>query len=159
MISKNIYDPYARHFAAFVVPLFLQTYDQVDNATRSKMEELVMTWRTGSPTGKELFGIPAQAAIERGIWGDGSSVSAIARRRRNTRAKRHHQSSTAQPSGHITKAQVLSELEFTLGQKERAVQANPYDTLSASHIAVLHQVSNLPFSGMPAHYFFSFASS
>jgi pre-mRNA cleavage complex 2 protein Pcf11 len=43
-------------------------------------------------------------------------------------------------SGLITKSQVLSELQFTLGQKERALQASPYDTLSQNHIAVLHQV-------------------
>lgn len=35
---------------------------------------------------------------------------------------------------------MLSELLYTLGQKERAVQANPYDTLSQNHIAVLQQV-------------------
>jgi hypothetical protein len=41
----------------------------------------------------------------------------------------------------ITKSQVLSELQFTLGQKERALQANPYDSTSQTHIAILHQVS------------------
>jgi pre-mRNA cleavage complex 2 protein Pcf11 len=72
-ISKNVYDPYARHFAAFVIPLFLETYGQVDENTRSKMEEMLLTWRTGSPNGKELFGVPPQVAIERGVWGDGGS--------------------------------------------------------------------------------------
>ena len=43
-------------------------------------------------------------------------------------------------TGQITKSQVLSELQFTLGQKERAVLSNPYDTTSQNHIAVLHQV-------------------
>ena len=47
MISKNIYEAYARLFAAFIVPLFLEAYEQVDNPTRTKMEELVITWRTG----------------------------------------------------------------------------------------------------------------
>jgi hypothetical protein len=32
--------------------------------------------------------------------------------------------------GQISKPQVLGELEFTLGQKERALQANPYDNVS-----------------------------
>jgi pre-mRNA cleavage complex 2 protein Pcf11 len=72
-ISKNVYDPYARHFAVFVIPLFLETYGQVDENTRSKMEEMLLTWRTGSPTGKELFGVPPQVAIERGVWGDGAT--------------------------------------------------------------------------------------
>ncbi|KAL0573968.1 mRNA 3' end processing factor [Marasmius crinis-equi] len=73
MISKNIYEPYARHFATFIVPLFIKTYHQVDEPTRSKMLELLLTWRTGFPPGKELFGVPAQVSIERSIWGDGSN--------------------------------------------------------------------------------------
>ena len=74
-ISKNVSDPYSRHFAAVVVPLFLDTYHEVDDSTRSKMEEMLLTWRTGSPSGIELFGVPCQIAIERGVWGDGSSLS------------------------------------------------------------------------------------
>ncbi|KAF8745906.1 hypothetical protein AX14_004211 [Amanita brunnescens Koide BX004] len=121
-ISKNVYEPYARHFASFVIPLFLETYGQVDEVTRNKMEEMLFTWRTGSPTGKELFGVAPQIAIERGVWGNGSS--------------------------RVTKAQVLSELEYTLGQKERALQANPYDMLSQNHVSVLHQLRRLVEAGV-----------
>ncbi|KAE9397118.1 hypothetical protein BT96DRAFT_966286 [Gymnopus androsaceus JB14] len=128
MISKNIYEPYARHFARFVVPLFHETYQQVDEPTRSKMVELVLTWRTGSPMGKELFGVAAQVSIERNIWGDGSSTQS---------------SGFYTGVGQITKAQVLSELEFTLGQKERAVQANPNDYTSKNHISVLQQLRKI----------------
>jgi len=142
MISKNIFEPYARLFSTFVIPLFLETYQQVDEATRSKMVELVLTWRTGSPTGKELFGVPAQVQIERSIWGETSSSvrprSVNVRRRPQNR--RFKSASTSQSNGFITKSQVLSELEFTLGQKERAVQANPSDTTSQNHLHVLHQV-------------------
>ncbi|KAL4266257.1 CID domain-containing protein [Pleurotus pulmonarius] len=127
-ISKNVYDPYARHFASVVIPLFLESYHQVDAATRSKMEEMLLTWRTGSPTGKELFGVAPQIGIERGVWGDGSSSSS---------------SGFYSGSGQITKAQVLSELEFTLGQKERNLQSNPYDSASRNHINVLHQLRKL----------------
>jgi pre-mRNA cleavage complex 2 protein Pcf11 len=68
-ISKNVFEPYGRTFTPFIVPLFLETYGLVDAPTRSKMEEMLLTWRTGSPSGKELFGISSQVAIERGIWG------------------------------------------------------------------------------------------
>ncbi|KAG6856339.1 hypothetical protein H0H87_005457 [Tephrocybe sp. NHM501043] len=132
-ISKNVYEPYARHFAAFVIPLFLETYGQVDQATRSKMEEMLLTWRTGSPHGKELFGVPAQVSIERGVWVDAGSSS-------NT--------GFYNGSGHITKAQVLSELEFSLSQKERALQANPYDTTTQGHVGVLHQLRGLVEAGV-----------
>ncbi|KAG6869287.1 hypothetical protein C0993_000040 [Termitomyces sp. T159_Od127] len=131
-ISKNVYEPYARHFATFVIPLFLETYGQVDEATRSKMEEMLLTWRSGSPHGKELFGVPPQVAIERGVWGDGASGL-------NT---------SHGGAGHVTKAQVLSELEFSLSQKERALQANPYDTTTQGHIGVLHQLRSLVEAGV-----------
>ncbi|KAJ7764985.1 hypothetical protein DFH07DRAFT_811027 [Mycena maculata] len=133
-ISKNVYDPYARHFSVFVVPLFLETYHQVDENTRSKMEEMLITWRTGAPTGNELFGAAAQRAIERGVWGDGGSST-------NT-------NNFYSGSGQITKTQVLTELEFTLNQKERAVQANPYDTTSQNHISILHQLRKLVEAGV-----------
>ncbi|KAF9076755.1 hypothetical protein BDP27DRAFT_1254578 [Rhodocollybia butyracea] len=133
MISKNLYEPYARHFARFVIPLFIETYQQVDEATRSKMVELVLTWRTGSPVGKELFGVPAQVSIERSIWGDGLSSS---------------NNGFYSGVGQITKAQVLSELEFTLGQKERAVQANPSDFTAKTHVNVLHQLRKIVEAGV-----------
>ncbi|KAJ7638922.1 hypothetical protein FB45DRAFT_904269 [Roridomyces roridus] len=125
-ISKNVFDPYARQFSAFVVPLFLETYHQVDQSTRSKMEEMLITWRTGSPTNTDLFGPDAQRAIERGVWGDPNNNY----------------------SNQITKTQVLTELEFTLNQKERAVQTNVYDTTSQNHINVLHQLRKLVEAGV-----------
>jgi pre-mRNA cleavage complex 2 protein Pcf11 len=67
-LSKNVFDPYAGLFASIVAPLFLETYQQVDQQTRGKMEEMLLTWRTGAPNGRELFGVGPQVAIERGIW-------------------------------------------------------------------------------------------
>ena len=140
-ISKNVYESYARRFSSFVVPLYLETYSQVDEATRGKMEEMLLTWRTGSPTGKELFGAPQQIAIERGVWGDGgTSNSASIPFFISPSSSSFLQSGFHSGTGQITKSQVLSELQFTLGQKERAVLLNPYDTTSQNHTAVLHQV-------------------
>ncbi|KAL0949436.1 hypothetical protein HGRIS_009494 [Hohenbuehelia grisea] len=133
-ISKNVYEPYARLFAAFVIPLFLESYHLVDPQTRSKMEEMLLTWRTGSPTGKELFGVAPQASIERGIWGSSGNSNASG--------------GFHAPVGRITKAQVLSELEFTLGQKERALQTNPYDETARNHINILHQLRKLVEAGV-----------
>jgi pre-mRNA cleavage complex 2 protein Pcf11 len=145
-ISKNVYEPYARHFAAFVIPLFLDTYEQVDQNTRSKMEEMLLTWRSGAPNGKELFGIVPQVGIERGVWGgesnhgtDVSTVNFVTRQ--FTHTPYQVTSGFYSGSGQISKSQVLSELEFTLGQKERALQVNPYDSISQNHVNVLQQVS------------------
>lgn len=141
-ISKNVYDPYARQFTPLVVRLFLDTYEAVDQATRSKMEEMLLTWRTGSPDNHELFGVVSQLAIERQIWGN--SQSGAVRHVLSLKSSRPNlptQSSSKQngQSG-VSQAQVLSELDFVLGQKERALQSNPYDKISQQHIAILHQV-------------------
>ncbi|KAI9512226.1 hypothetical protein F5148DRAFT_1164952 [Russula earlei] len=130
-LSKNVFDPYAGHFASIVVPLFLETYQHVDQQTRGKMEEMLLTWRTGSPNGRELFGVGPQVAIERGIWpsnpahGSSHSVNAF-----------------------VSKSQVLSELEFTLRQKERSLQNNPYDPVAQNHISILSQLRRLVEAGV-----------
>lgn len=151
-ISKNVYDPYARQFAPFVAPLFLETYHLVDQNTRSKMQEMLLTWRTGGANGKELFGVVQQITIERGVWGGESSQANVRAHGRyfshksgSPMRRRHFRVSQSSSgfysgSGQISKSQVLSELEFTLGQKERAVQANPYDTVAQTHINILQQV-------------------
>lgn len=139
-ISKNVFDPYARHFAPFVIRLFLETYQQVDQPTRSKMEEMLITWRTGAPGDKELFGTITQRSIEQGIWG-GDLTSQVDVSTASS-SWLIHRSFHCQPGGHnqVSRAQVLSELEFTLGQKERSVQANPWDQAIQRHIQVLQQV-------------------
>ena len=143
-ISKNVYDPYARHFTPIVVRLFLDTYEVVDQQTRSKMEEMLLTWRTGSPTGRELFGVVAQLAIERHIWGGESTQNAVrsprrpSMRRFDSRVQQHGNRDNGSSS--ISQAQVLSELEFVLGQKERVLLSSPHDDLTKHHISILQQV-------------------
>ncbi|EJF61180.1 hypothetical protein DICSQDRAFT_86616 [Dichomitus squalens LYAD-421 SS1] len=133
-ISKNVYDPYARHFTPIVVRLFLDTYEVVDQQTRSKMEEMLLTWRTASPTGRELFGVVSQLAIERHIWGGDSTQNA---------------QSGSRDSGSISQAQVLSELEFVLGQKERLLLSSPHDDLTKHHIGILQQLRGMVQVGVP----------
>lgn len=135
-ISKNVFDPYARLFTPVVVRLFLDTYEQVDQSTRSKMEEMLLTWRTGAPNGRELFGVVPQVAIERHIWGADSTQNI---------ASSSRQSSVP---GSISSAQVLSELEFVLNQKERAVQSNQYDKVSQNHVIILQQLRKLVQAGV-----------
>ncbi|KAF6762321.1 hypothetical protein DFP72DRAFT_878535 [Ephemerocybe angulata] len=112
-ISKNYYEPYARRFSPVVTRLFLDTYGQVDKQTQLKMEEMLLTWRTGSPTRGEVFGAVNQIAIERGVWGDGGTLS-------------------------ITKGQVLSELQFAIDAKQRDLQVNQYDMDAQRKIEVLY---------------------
>ncbi|KAF7965009.1 hypothetical protein HWV62_1060 [Athelia sp. TMB] len=126
----------ARQFAPMVSQLFLDSYREVDHSTRSKMEEMLLTWRNGGANGKELFGVVPQVAIERGVWGGGPTQS-------NQSVGFH------QGPGHISKSQVISELEFVLGQKERALQSNPYDEQARNNIGVLHTLRGLVEAGVP----------
>ena len=151
-ISKNVNDPYAAKFSAFVVPLFLETHGQVDAQTRGKMEEMLVTWRTGSPSGTELFGIAAQVSLERQIWGqDTSAVDSVRYFRRLPHDQSRHNKSfqkprrrgQAPPPPSLNKSQVLAELDVTLARKEQAIQSNPYDQTSVTQASVLHQVSFL----------------
>ncbi|THH10229.1 hypothetical protein EW145_g1475 [Phellinidium pouzarii] len=130
-ISKNVYDPYASKFSAFVVSLFLETYGQVDPSTRSKMEEMLVTWRTGAPSGKELFGVAAQVSLERQVWGN-DPLSTL----ENPSRRQGH----AAP---LTKSQVLAELDVTLALKEQASHVNPYDAASQNQVNVLHQLRRM----------------
>lgn len=143
-MSKNVFEPYARLFAPVVVRLFLDTYEVVDQATRHKMEEMLGTWRTGAPAGRQLFGVVAQQAIEREIWGSQSTQSVVRRTRvvssRRPRSTRRKQNNPRPGQAPITTAQVLSELEYVLNGKERALQANPYDKQTSTHVQILHQV-------------------
>ncbi|KAI5990348.1 hypothetical protein EDC04DRAFT_2911969 [Pisolithus marmoratus] len=104
-------------FVTFIIFLFLETYQQVDQPTGSKMEEMLITWRTSAPNGKELFGVITQLSIEQGICG-GYSTSP---------------------------ADVLSELEFTLSQKDGALQANAWDLTAQKHV---DQLRNLVEAGV-----------
>ena len=114
--------------------------------TVSKLPTVLLTWRTGRANGKELFGVVPQVTIERGVWGGDSGQVDVRSRRWKSAHRRgsqlfHPRIRVLQPtsgfysgSGQISKSQVLSELEFTLGQKERALQANPYDSVSQNHL-------------------------
>lgn len=144
-LCKNVYDPYARLFTPVVVRLFLDTYELVDQSTRQKMDEMLLTWRSGAANGRELFGAVSQLAIERQIWGGESTQNGV-RDKRLVRlgtskliVRTRRQSSRNGQLG-ISAQQVLSELEFVLNQKERTLQQNPYDKQSQTHVAVLHQV-------------------
>lgn len=153
-ISKNVFEPYAKRFASIVTPLFLQTYNQSDDQTRNKMEEMLLTWRDGSPHRREVFGPVTQLAIERGVWGDGKVASvSVPGTRLVPPVKRGRKK--------ITRGQVLSELQYAIGRRERELQTNPYDQEARTKLEVMQQVSidaslsrlciNLSLASSPGH--------
>ena len=74
----------------------------------SKMEEMLLTWRTGSSNGRELFGVVSQVAIERHIWVSGEATP--------------------------LKAHLVVAME---GQKERLLLASSHDELTKHHVSIL----------------------
>jgi len=135
-ISKNLYEPYARHFGPVVVPLFLDTYSQVDESTKAKMIEMLATWRAGAPNGRELFGAVPQLAIEQEVFGTGaSSVRSLGGQLASLFVTPGVQDTTR-----ISPTQVLGELQFAIGQAEREIQSNPYNNTTRNQLPVLHQV-------------------
>lgn len=136
-IAKNLYEPYARHFGPIVVPLFLDTYSQVDESTKAKMIEMLATWRAGAPSGRELFGAVPQLAIEQEVFGTGaSSVRSF-----SDRLAALLMAPGVQDTTRISPAQVLGELQFAIGQAEREIQSNPYNKTVSNQLPVLHQVN------------------
>lgn len=109
------------------------------------MEEMLLTWRTGAPSGHELFGVGPQLAIERGIWSSqtASNGEAYAPRRppSSKRSKASRQKATHPKAPMISQAQVISEIEASLSKLQNTLQVNPYDTQAEGHIGVLRQVS------------------
>ena len=138
-ISKNLYEPYARHFGPVVVPLFLDTYSQVDESTKAKMIEMLATWRAGAPNGRELFGAVPQLAIEQEVFGTGaSSVRFFGDQLASLLVTLGMQDTTR-----VSAAQVLGELQFAIGQAEREMQSNIYNNTVRNQLPVLHQVRSI----------------
>ena len=113
------------------------------------MDEMLLTWRTGAPNGRELFGTVPQLALERKIWGGESTQNGV-RFQRSARFGSpgiiaNIASQSSRGSNGISTPQVLTELDLVLHQKENLLQANPYDKQSQTHVAVLQQVRSYSF--------------
>ena len=121
------------------MPLFLDTYSQVDESTKAKMIEMLATWRAGAPNGKELFGAVPQLAIEQELFG--TSTASV--RTFIGMPSRLLITLGIQDTTRVSSAQVLGELQFAIGQAEREMQSNPYNGTVRTQLPVLHQVSSV----------------
>ncbi|KAH7105676.1 hypothetical protein BKA62DRAFT_690526 [Auriculariales sp. MPI-PUGE-AT-0066] len=130
-ICKNVFSEYAHRFAPIVVNLFIDAHHSVDPQTQAKMDEMLITWRTGAPGGRELFGVVPQIDLERSVFGGQHAGPSHAL-----------QHGPSQPPP-LTKRQVLAELEVVLAQKERSSQTNPFDQESARQVPTLQQLRNM----------------
>ncbi|KAI5981796.1 hypothetical protein EDC04DRAFT_2617150 [Pisolithus marmoratus] len=112
--------------------------DKVDQPTSSKMEEMLITWQTGAPNGKELFGVIMQLSIEQGICGSYSTSPAdICSIPFKSYCRSSHPKASSQ-----SYLNTISKV-----QKDGVLQANPWDLTAQKHI---DQVQPLP-SSYPMH--------
>jgi pre-mRNA cleavage complex 2 protein Pcf11 len=137
-IVKNCPDPYIGLVTPIIHRLFLDIYNSVDETTRTKMREMLVTWRTGLAGGGPVFPNAVLDMIERGVY-DRGYVSAPHRASR--RALREPQSFQRNNGPRKpTPQQVWTELEVVFSTKERMARENPHDEVTRKHLEILIQV-------------------
>lgn len=120
-IAKNIGPPFSTtYFPPFLPRCFLRAYAQVDGVTKTKMEEMVATWKQGGPNGGDVFGGGAREEIERAIYGAAGG-----------------------PMEGPSREMVMKQLNGTLAWKKHVLGLNPHDAEARLHVGVLEQISNM----------------
>lgn len=123
-ISKNVGPPYTTHvFPRFITQTFLSAYGMVDTGTKTKMQEMLRTWRHGGVGGVELFGPDVREGIEASIFG-----------------QQGFGNSTPDPIA-LERQRVRDSLAEALQSKRAALARNPGDAEARVHVGVLEQVS------------------
>lgn len=125
-------------------------YSSVDGVTKTKMEEMLRTWRHGGVGGTELFGHEVRESIEVGIFGK-SAATGYSHHFSHYGGYPGHHVPTPPPSQHIDpfeqqKSKVMSLLTTTLQRKRLALADNPGDAEVRVHIGVLEQVRHHTFT-------------
>ncbi|GAA6044072.1 hypothetical protein JCM8097_005017 [Rhodosporidiobolus ruineniae] len=152
-ISKNIGAPYLALFSRFLERTFLSSYHAVDASTKTKLEELLGTWKTGASDGGELFRFPdegreggrVQRGIESVLFGTGgrggAGLSAATRESSvgygNGVNQVPHAATTSERSG------VLYDVRRLLGLRQEQADLNPDDQINKGQIEALKKLENL----------------
>ncbi|BGP25604.1 pre-mRNA cleavage complex 2 protein Pcf11 [Rhodotorula toruloides] len=150
-ISKNIGPPYLALFARFIERVFLSAYHSVDTSTKTKLEELLGTWKTGGADGGELFRMPGEEGegrVQRGIEGAifgargrgdglGGKTSRGAEMYNAGVQQLPHVATSTERSG------VLYDVRRLLSLRQDAATSNPSDQINASQILALKKLESL----------------
>ncbi|TIA92500.1 hypothetical protein E3P99_00600 [Wallemia hederae] len=125
-ICKNLAQfNYAHYFKPYIAKDWLESYTLVDGSTRSKLEELVITWRNGGPYGTPLFGEQAQLECEERLYGNGGWKSSI-------------------PLSYgPSRTLVVSELQAALEKRKLHLQYYPFDEKVKSHVHALSTLEKI----------------
>ncbi|CED85259.1 mRNA cleavage and polyadenylation factor I/II complex, subunit Pcf11 [Phaffia rhodozyma] len=148
-VSKNFPTPYATLFLRYLSSLFASTYASVDGSTKSRMEEMLRTWRTGGPGGSAVFGIEVQEEIEMRIWGR----DYVTRMHQQTTYQTQYSYPPQAPSAQmtptygsppvLTRQALLATLQQVLTRRYRAAALSPMDENIRRHIDILKQLQQL----------------
>ncbi|KAI5477951.1 pre-mRNA cleavage complex 2 protein Pcf11 [Pseudohyphozyma bogoriensis] len=155
-ISKNIGPPYVVLFTRFIERVYLSAYHVVDASTKTKMEELLGTWRTGGADGGELFRSPeemgsrtggrVQRGIETALFGPGGRGGGIGGGGRAMRDSESYQSGVQQlPSAanRDERSGVLFDVRRLLQLRQEQAQLHPDDAVNNSQIVALQKLEAL----------------
>ncbi|TIB68783.1 hypothetical protein E3P77_00912 [Wallemia ichthyophaga] len=125
-VCKNLAQfNYAYYFRPYIAKDWLETYNMVDGSTRSKLEELVITWRNGGPYGSNLFGEHAQLECEQRLYGNGGWKATI-------------------PLSYgPSRTLVISELQGALEKRRLHLQYYPFDDKVKSHVHALSTLEKI----------------
>ncbi|BGO97418.1 pre-mRNA cleavage complex 2 protein Pcf11 [Rhodotorula toruloides] len=151
-ISKNIGPPYLALFSRFIERVFLSAYHSVDSSTKTKLEELLGTWKTGGADGGELFRMPGEEGeggrVQRGI--EGAIFGARGRGdglggKTSREAEMYH--AGVQQLPHVAtsteRSGVLYDVRRLLSLRQDAATSNPSDQINASQILALKKLESL----------------
>ncbi|GJN90071.1 hypothetical protein Rhopal_003069-T1 [Rhodotorula paludigena] len=151
-ISKNIGAPYLALFARFLERSFLSAYHAVDAPTKTKLEELLGTWKTGGSDGGELFrgadeprdGGRVQRGIESALFGARGRGDGIGGRAAKDAEMYNagvqqlpHTATSTERSG------VLYDVRRLLTLRQEQAAANPADANNQSQIVALKKLESL----------------
>ncbi|BGP49301.1 mRNA 3' end processing factor [Rhodotorula kratochvilovae] len=151
-ISKNIGAPYLALFARFLERAFLSAYHAADPSTRTKLEELLGTWKTGGPDGGELFrtadepreGGRVQRGIESALFGargrgDGIGGRAVKDAEMYNAGVQQlpHTATSTERSG------VLYDVRRLLALRTETATSDPADANNQSQIGALKKLESL----------------
>ncbi|GAA5824504.1 hypothetical protein JCM3770_000103 [Rhodotorula araucariae] len=151
-ISKNIGAPYLALFARFLERAFLGAYHAADPATRTKLEELLGTWKTGGADGGELFRGPdeprdggrVQRGIETALFGARGRGDGIGGRAAKDAEMYNagvqqlpHTATSTERSG------VLYDVRRLLTLRQETASADPADVNNQSQILALKKLESL----------------
>ncbi|GAA5990252.1 hypothetical protein JCM11641_001799 [Rhodosporidiobolus odoratus] len=149
-ISKNIGPPYLTLFSRFLERGFLSSYHSADPSTKTKLEELLGTWKTGGADGGELFRLPeegregrVQRGIETALWGSRGKGGLSGTTKETSGGYGNGVAQLPQAATTSERSGVLYDVRRLLGLRQEHSQKVPGDAVNEGQISALRKLESL----------------